>query len=330
LATTASFGPFDFIGGLIGRRISPLTVARFAHGGSSRGPHRTPGCGRGQPGGERGLVVLAGVVVAGIALPDLAHAPVSLWRSSRSRRPCFCSSPSSEAALVVWRLALVRTIRIQEVEVRPFDLETVDRLLTTTRSVRKRLDLTRPVAPEVVEQCLGLALQAPNAENSQTWHWVVVTDQSKRNALAELYRRSLEPYFEARGGTENSDAAQRLLDSVHWLAEHLHEVPVHVVPCIAGRSMLDSSNHSGSSFYGSILPAVWSFQLALHSRGVGSAWTTSHLAFEAEAADLLGIPSSVAQVALLPVAWVLGDDLRPALRRPLADCLSWEHWGERP
>jgi len=211
----------------------------------------------------------------------------------------------------------------------PFDLATVDRLLTTTRSVRKRLDLTRPVAPEVVEECLALALQSPNAENTQTWHWVVVTEQSTRDALGELYRRSLEGYFAAKDGDEHPARVRRLLDSVHWLADHLREVPVHVVPCIAGRSMLDGSHHAASSFYGSILPAVWSFQLALRSRGLGSAWTTSHLAYEAEAAELLGIPADVAQVALVPVAHVMGEDLGPGPRRPVNEFVSWERWGER-
>jgi len=211
----------------------------------------------------------------------------------------------------------------------PFDLATVDRLLTTTRSVRKRLDLTRPVSLDVIEDCLALTMQAPNAENNQTWDWVVVTDESKRRSLAELYRRSLEPYFVAKNERVQSEEARRLLDSVRWLTEHLHEVPVHVVPCISGRSTLDASNHSASSFYGSILPAVWSFQLALRSRGLASAWTTSHLLFEAEAAAVLGIPKDVVQAALLPVAHLVGDDLHPGPRRPVAQFVSWERWRNR-
>jgi len=211
--------------------------------------------------------------------------------------------------------------------VKPFDLATVDRLLTTTRSVRRRLDLARPVAGELVEQCLGLALQAPNASNEQTWRWVIVTDESKRRALADLYRRSLEPYLEAQTTVRHSAASRRLLASVRWLAAHLQDVPVHVIPCITAQSIGDGSNHAASSFYGSILPAVWSFQLALRSRGLGSAWTTSHLTLETEAAELLGIPADVMQVALVPVAHVVGDDLQRAPRRPVAEVTFWNGWG---
>jgi nitroreductase len=209
----------------------------------------------------------------------------------------------------------------------PFDLTTVDRLLTTTRSVRRRLDLERPVARDVIEECLGLALQAPNASNEQTWHWVVVTDESKRDALADLYRRSLEPYLDAQTKARHSAASRRLLASVRWLAEHLQDVPVHVIPCTQAQSMEEGSNHAASSFYGSILPAVWSFQLALRSRGLGSAWTTSHLALETEAAELLAIPADVVQVALVPVAHLVGDDLHAGPRRPVEEVTSWNGWG---
>jgi nitroreductase len=211
--------------------------------------------------------------------------------------------------------------------VKPFDLATVDRLLTTTRSVRRRLDLERPVAGELVEQCLGLALQAPNASNEQTWHWMIVTDESKRRGLADVYRRSLEAYLNAQTKIRHSAASLRLLRSVRWLAEHLQDVPVHVIPCIQADEMADGSNHAASSFYGSVLPAVWSFQLALRSRGLGSAWTTSHLMLEREAAELLGIPHDVRQVALVPVAHLVGDDLSPAPRHPVAEVTSWNAWG---
>lgn len=211
----------------------------------------------------------------------------------------------------------------------PFDLTTVDRLLTTTRSVRRRLDLERPVARDVIEECLGLALQAPNASNEQTWHWVIVTDESKREALGGLYRRSLESYLDAQTKIRHSAASRRLLASVRWLAEHLQDVPVHVIPCIQAQSIEEGSHHAASSFYGSILPAVWSFQLALRSRGVGSAWTTSHLALETEAAELLAIPPDVVQVALVPVAHLVGDGLHPGPRRPVDEVTSWNGWGSR-
>ena len=183
-----------------------------------------------------------------------------------------------------------------------------------------------PLPPDVIEECVGLALQAPNASNEQTWHWIIVSDESKRAALGDLYRRSLASYLEEQAHVEHTDTSRRLVVSVGWLAEHLHEVPVHVICCVEGRSLLDGSNHAAASLYGSILPAVWNFQLALRSRALGSVWTTSHLGFEAEAAELLNIPSDVLQVALLPVAYLSGDDLRHAPRRPVAEVTSWDGW----
>lgn len=208
-----------------------------------------------------------------------------------------------------------------------FDLATVDTLLTTTRAVRKRLDLERPVPREVVLECLRLALQAPTGGNTQRWRWLVVDDPGKRAGLAELYRRACEPYMamqrkaiEASGRTDMA----RIIDSTMYLNDHLHEVPVHVVPCALDRPPADPAMAAG--FFGSIVPAAWSFQLALRSRGLGSAWTTLHLQYEKEAAELLGIPDTVTQVALLPVAYTKGTDFKPAARRPAEEVTYFNGW----
>jgi nitroreductase len=214
------------------------------------------------------------------------------------------------------------------------DLTTVDRLLTTTRSVRKRLDLRRPVEPAVLERCLEIAMQAPTGTNMQGWHWVIVTDAAKRRGLADLYRRAFATYREMNtaGSLPEGDLRTRqmprVIDSATYLADHLHEVPVHVVPCIEGR-VEHGPVVMQASVYGSILPAVWSLMLALRARGVGSAWTTLHLMHEAEAAKLLGVPETVTQVALLPVAYFTGTDFKPAKRLPAADRVHWDAWGRR-
>ena len=207
------------------------------------------------------------------------------------------------------------------------DLATVDHLLTTTRSVRRRLDLSRDVEPEVIEECLRLAVQAPTGGNSQGWRWIVVTDSERRAALAEMYRRNAEPYFAAsESAAQAADkVGSRILGSARHLAEHLHEVPVHVVPCCYGRGFADA-NIAAAGLYGSIYPAVWSFQLALRSRGLGSVLTTLHLAHEREAAELLGIPEGVVQVGLLPVAYFTGDDFKPGNRRPAEQVTYWNAW----
>ena len=115
-------------------------------------------------------------------------------------------------------------------------------------------------------------------------------------------------------------------DSAVYLAEHLHEVPVHVVPCLLGRLPETSPTVEAAGFYGSILPGVWSFMLAARARGLGTAWTTLHLAYEEEAGELLGIPATVTQVALIPVAPTIGTDFKPAKRRPVEEITYWNAW----
>ncbi|HTX00859.1 MAG TPA: nitroreductase family protein [Acidimicrobiales bacterium] len=207
----------------------------------------------------------------------------------------------------------------------PFDVAEADRLLSTTRAVRRRLDLEREVEPEVLLECVRLSQQAPTPSNSQAWRWVLVTEAATRAALAEIYRRTAHPYLEQRrAAAGDDDRARRLIDSAAWLAEHLEEVPVHAIPCVRGRTPAGSIGWV--SAMGGIFPAVWSFQLALRARGLGSTLTTFHLVHEAEAASLLGIPEDVMQVALLPVAYTRGSDFSPAERPPAASIVHWERW----
>jgi nitroreductase len=221
------------------------------------------------------------------------------------------------------------------------DLATVDRLLTTTRSVRKRLDFTRPVEPEIIERCIEIATQAPSGSNRQGWHFMVVTDPEKRMAIAEYYRKSFAVYIgsgspraESRRGessASNGDdprhaRAARVRDSAIYLAEHFHEAPVHIIPCIEGRPT-NPAPSAQAGLYGSILPAAWSLMLALRARGIGAAWTTLHLPYEQEVAKLLGIPSNITQAALLPVAYFKGDDFQPASRVPARTLTYWDSWG---
>jgi nitroreductase len=210
-----------------------------------------------------------------------------------------------------------------------FDLATTDRLLSTTRAVRKRLDLSRPVSPQVVLDCIRLAQQAPTGSNMQGWRWMVVTDDDKRRALADMYRKAGADYLSAgEKQAEKSGNRQtaRVLNSANYLVEHLHEVPVHVIPCLKGRLPDGAPSSMAAGYFGSIFPAIWSFQLALRSRGLGTVLTTLHLAFADEAAKLLGIPDDVTQCALLPVAHTLGDDFKPATRRPPEHITYWNSW----
>jgi nitroreductase len=207
-----------------------------------------------------------------------------------------------------------------------FDLAEADRLLTTTRAVRRRFDLDRPVEREVILECLRIAVQAPTGSNAQGWRWVVVTDAVTRGELARLYRESGLAYLEKAASTEADPQTRRVYESAHHLAEVLHRVPVFVIPCIDQRVDRAPTLLTATA-YGSILPAAWSFLLALRARGLGSTWTTLHLAREREAAEILGIPDTVTQVALFPVAYTRGDDFRPADRPPVERITYWDQWG---
>ena len=216
-----------------------------------------------------------------------------------------------------------------------------DELLTTTRTVRKRLDFARPVPREVIETCIELAIQAPNGHNSQGWQWVVVDDEQTKQVIAEIYR---EQFPKSQTDAEEEVAliwrdradpatderlarASRFQQSAFYLRKHLHEAPFFVIPCQWGRLPAASSTFTAVNYWASILPAVWSFQLALRSRGLGAAFTTLHLKDEERVADLLGIPyRECTQVALLPVAYTIGTDFRPAPRAPAHESIHWNRW----
>lgn len=208
-----------------------------------------------------------------------------------------------------------------------------DELLTTTRSVRKRLDLARPVPQQLIRECLEIALQAPSGSNRQSWHWVVVTDAGVRAAIGDVYRRAVEVYLASEGAASKlfaDDPAraavqERVGDSVAYLGRHMGQVPVLLVPCLElSDGRLPAGNQAG--LWGSLLPAVWSYMLAARARGLGTAWTTLHLMYEGELAALLGLPDDVRQGALIPTAYYTGTGFRPANRQPLDDVLHFDRW----
>lgn len=227
-------------------------------------------------------------------------------------------------------------LRYKENENMPLLDLSPDELLSTTRSVRKRLDFSREVEPELIQQCLELAVQAPTGGNSQNWHFVVVTDAQQRQALGDIYRKGFEIYSEqyiarraaavSKLPAERQETLRRVMDSTVYLVEHIHEAPVLLVPCVWGRvDGLNAIEQAG--VWGSIVPAVWSFMLAARSRGLGTCWTTFHLFHEQEAAEVLGIPyERVSQVALIPVAYTLGTDFKPAPRVPMEKIVHWNKW----
>jgi nitroreductase len=207
-----------------------------------------------------------------------------------------------------------------------------DELLTTTRAVRRRLDLARPVPLELVRECLEIALQAPSGSNQQSWHWVVVSDPAKRAAVGEIYRQQVvryaeSPHFAGRlfaDRPERASVQHRVGESAVWLGEHMGDVPVLVLPCIRTGEPLRGVNQAG--LWGSLLPAAWSYCLAARARGLGTAWTSLHLGREAEVAEILDIPDGVHQGALIPTAFYTGETFKPAPREPLDTVLHLNQW----
>ena len=206
-----------------------------------------------------------------------------------------------------------------------FDLATVDRLLSTTRAVRRRLDFDRPVPREVLLDCIRLSQQAPTGTNAQHWRWIVVDDPEKKRALGEIYARGLPLLDESAKGAGDAQTAD-VYRHARTLAEQMGDVPVLVIPCLEGRLVDPDSLVLATTYYGSIYPAVWSFQLALRSRGLGSTFTTMHLAFEEDARAVLGLPEDVVQMAMLPVAYTRGTDFEPT-KRPAPETIThWNGW----
>lgn len=210
-----------------------------------------------------------------------------------------------------------------------------DELLTTTRAVRKRLDLTRPVADDLIRECVAAAMQAPSGSNRMTMQFVVVRDRDKRQAIGQIYRQCYERYRSLDGvyigsidkGSDRANAQQaRSAASADHLAEHMGDAPALVIPCTGGRTDgLPGSLAAG--MLGNVLPATWSFMLAARARGLGTCWTTLHLAREREVAEIVGIPyDEVQQVCLSPVAHTVGTDFRPADRPEPETIIHWDTW----
>ena len=216
---------------------------------------------------------------------------------------------------------------------------TNDQLLSTTRAVRKRLDFERDVPMSTIKECMDLAVQAPSGSNAQGWQFVFVTDQEKRQKIGEYYREAFShyrhmPFAIHKLHSDSADASlansqERSASSADYLADNMGKAPVLMIPCIEGR--IDNAEGANASAQagtmGSIIPAAWSFMLAARARGIGTAWTTLHLAHEKAVAELLGIPyESFTQVALIPIAYTKGTDFKPAYRPPVESVMHINQW----
>ncbi|HJR25120.1 MAG TPA: nitroreductase family protein [Acidimicrobiales bacterium] len=207
------------------------------------------------------------------------------------------------------------------------DVANADLLLTTTKQVRKRLDLTRPVPRELLLECIDIASHAPMGGNQQRNRWMIIDDEATKAEITPLYQSVGRPYL-AASGTPADDRQARVVDSASFLVDHIAEVPAWVLAIRLDRLPDGASNADVAAYHGSVAPGVWSFQLAARARGLGSAWTTFHLVHEEAVAEILGIPPTVTQIALLPVAFYTGDSFSPAPRRPAREITYANRWKE--
>ena len=211
---------------------------------------------------------------------------------------------------------------------------TPEELLTTTRAVRERLDLSRPVPRELLEECVAIAVQAPSGSNRWPVQFVIVTEEERRRELGAAYRDVYAAYRESRGyigKVDKGDPArnaqqQRTALSADHLAENFGRAPAIVLACARGR--VDGRPAAAAiNLAASVHPAMWSFMLAARLRGLGTCWTGLLQNDEPRTAAIVGIPhDEVTICAVSPVAYAVGTHFRPALRPGPDDVIHWEVW----
>jgi nitroreductase len=194
--------------------------------------------------------------------------------------------------------------------------------IRTTRALRRlRPD---PVPRALIRKVCEAGTFAPSGGNRQPWQFVAVTDPDTRRFVAERYRRAFEAYvapaLEAAKDPAYPASQRRTVAAAAWLAEHLHEAPVHLF--VAGWT------RRGEPQLQALMPAVQNVLLACRAVGLGASLTTLHLAFGREVDARLGLPERCPSCALLPIGWPLGRYGRPP-RRPVDECLHFDRWEPR-
>ena len=207
----------------------------------------------------------------------------------------------------------------------PLDMP-LSEAMRTQRAIRRLK--SDPVDDEVLLRCIDLAIRAPTGGNMQTWEWVLVRDREVKSKLARFYRQSWSIYGglgrRLRGGDEKT---RKIIDAVQWQVDHFEETPVLVIPCLRGLR-LSLIPILGSSYYGSIYPAIQNFLLACRAEGLGAALTTLPLWSSMLARRALGLPFNVQPIAVIPVGWPKGK-YGPTSRKPVAKVVHYDRWGNR-
>ena len=195
-------------------------------------------------------------------------------------------------------------------------VDIVDEVLSTARSVRRKLDFGRPVEREVLLECIEVAVQAPTGAMGENWRFIVVETPDVKAEIATLYRDVLNEIVATRGIPMKPTLAAH--------AERMHEMPAMIFVCMEGEPDANFSSHVG--YYGSILPAAWSLMLALRARNIGTTWTTLLSARQEAVGNILGLPDNWRQVVMLPVGYTKDAVLRRADRVPAHEITFFNGW----
>ena len=203
------------------------------------------------------------------------------------------------------------------------------RTAVTCRSFRKD-----DVPDDILYRALDFARYAPQGGNRQPTRFVVIRDPSLRAELATLYTSQFQRLRAGMGRRMrvggNEEEAARLQTAAFQFAEHLHEVPVHVVVCariedlaVTDRDLGRVPIVGGASVY----PAVQNFLLGCRFLGLGAALTTMLCAAEADVKGLLSIPDEFATAALIPVGWPARSFPKELQRRPIEELVFRDRFG---
>ncbi|MCR9106167.1 MAG: nitroreductase family protein [Gammaproteobacteria bacterium] len=205
------------------------------------------------------------------------------------------------------------------------DIETIGEDLPLLEAIRTTRAIRRlkpdPVPPELIRKVCQAGTYAPSGGNRQPWIFVAVTEQERRNFIAERYRSVFDDYIapaiEAAKDPAFPDAKRRNLRAAVDLAHNLHKAPVHLI--IAGWTRRGEPQIQG------LFPAIQNILLACRAVGLGASLTTAHMGVRQEIDSFLGLSEKTPSCALIPIGWPLGKYGTPP-RRSIDECLHFEHY----
>ena len=180
--------------------------------------------------------------------------------------------------------------------------------IRTTRAIRRLK--SDPVPVELVRKVCEAGIYAPSGGNRQPWFFVAVMDQEKRTFIAKKYNDNFQSYIlpakEAAEKPDYPEAKRRNMRAAIYLAEHLHEAPVHLF--VAGWT------RRGQPQSQALFPAIQNVLLACRAVGLGASLTTAHRAYGDEIDQYIGLSKKTPSCALIPIGWPKGKYGTPTRR----------------